>query len=311
MECGGALGGLSCENGCLCFVPSPTDPLVCDCGHKKIRHKPGHGDSALAAQIAALSSKLSQLESGVSSKLSQLESVVLESNSAVTKIKDGMKLIVDEALDPWLGIRTNDGSTEVGADRKTIVLGYYNIKPNLCMITGPCSNQLIKNAHLWPNHTKGIGLSFFELDAVMLNSPRNFLRLHQKLEHAFDRGQLILVPELTVGHTHEMSFRLSVQVLDPRLKASSEKILSGNKNKSVTWSELDGKISYWEFGRSQKMDDQVPFTRVLAQHQLISLKKASEKGWIEPTDLGERKDRALRVLRHSLGDAAVAKLTYL
>ena len=222
-----------------------------------------------------------------------------------------MKLIVDEALDPWLGIRTNDGSTEVGADRKTIVLGYYNIKPNLCMITGPCSNQLIKNAHLWPNHTKGIGLSFFELDAVMLNSPRNFLRLHQKLEHAFDRGQLILVPELTVGHTHEMSFRLSVQVLDPRLKASSEKILSGNKNKSVTWSELDGKISYWEFGRSQKMDDQVPFTRVLAQHQLISLKKASEKGWIEPTDLGERKDRALRVLRHSLGDAAVAKLTYL
>jgi hypothetical protein len=98
-----------------------------------------------------------------------------------------------------------------------------------------------------------------------------------------------------------MSFRLRVQVLDPRLKTSLEKIQIGNKKNSVSWSELDGKISYWEFGRSQKVDDQVPFTRVLAQHQLISLKRASEKGWIEPTDLVERKDRALRVLRHSLG----------
>jgi len=148
-ECCGFFGGSGCENGCLCFVPSPSDPLVCDCGHKKIRHKPGHHDSDISTQIAALSSKLSEFES-----------VVLESNSAVTKIKDGMKLIIDEALDPWLNIRTHDGSTEMGENRKTQVLAFYKIKSNVCMITGPGGSQHIKNAHLWPNHTKGKVLNF-------------------------------------------------------------------------------------------------------------------------------------------------------
>jgi len=64
------------------------------------------------------------------------------------------------------------------------------------------------------------------------------------------RCKIVLVPELSAVHTHATSFRLRLQVLDPDLKASSVNIQIGNK--SVKWNELDGKVSYWEFGRSKK-----------------------------------------------------------
>ena len=167
------------------------------------------------------------------------------------------------------------------------------------MITGKCSDaRWIKNAHLWPNHTKGKGLNFLELEPEMINHPRNFLRLHCELEHAFDRCQIILVPEWSLKRPSSKCFNLRVSILDPELKASTATL---NGFTDLKWSELDGRLSHWEFGRKI---DQAPYTRILAQHQITSLKRAAEKEWVAPSDLGEMKDRALRVLRHSLGEKA-------
>jgi hypothetical protein len=106
------------------------------------------------------------------------------------------------------------------------------------------------------------------------------------------------VPEWNTTPSLSNRFRLKVHVLDPTLKAQTVPIGGFT---ALKWSDLDGRFSHWEFGRKP---NQAPYTRLLAQHQFTALKRAEEKVWIEPRDLSEMKDRALRVLRHSLGEAA-------
>lgn len=167
-----------------------------------------------------------------------------------------------------------------------------------CMITGSSDAKSIKNSHLWPDHTKGKGLSFFDLEPEALIHPRNFLRLHCTIERAFDQCQITLVPEWNTTPSLSTRFRLRVHVLDPELKAQTVPMKGFT---ALKWSDLDERVSHWEFGRKP---NQAPYTRLLAQHQFTSLKRAAEKGWIGSSDLTEMQDRALRVLRYSLGEAA-------
>jgi hypothetical protein len=71
------------------------------------------------------------------------------------------------------------------------------------MIVGNVHRQdsVITNAHLWPNHTKGKGLTLFGLDT---DEPRN---------HASDHKQIVFDPVFESSS----SFRLKIVVLDGEL----------------------------------------------------------------------------------------------
>ena len=70
-------------------------------------------------------------------------------------------------------------------------------------------DRSIKNAHIWPNHTKGSGLALLQLDSSDMSSPRNFLRLQSRIEYAFDRLDTCFVTDSI--------FVLEVKVFNPCL----------------------------------------------------------------------------------------------
>lgn len=135
---------------------------------------------------------------------------------------------------------------------------------------------------------------------------RNFLRLHHKIEHAFDRHEITLEPVFdeessSAPSSQTVRFRLKVTVLSPDLLKSNDRV-SVSADVSFSWSDLHGKTSYWVFetGTDPASATSSPYTRILAQHFHAATKKAHQLGWIEENDMPEYRDRALRLLRHSL-----------
>ena len=164
----------------------------------------------------------------------------------------------------------------------------------------------VMNAHLWPHHTKGRGLNILQLNTEDVNDPRNFLRLHKSLEHAFDRHEIIfmIVPNDGASNLQAASdsgsteFRLQVKVLDPTLLTPTAKrvVVSDSPEKSLSWTDIDNLESVWVFGGCSAK----PFTCILAQHVQSSMTRAEQYGWIEQEVVTEYRDRALQLLRISL-----------
>ena len=197
------------------------------------------------------------------------------------------------ALDPWENIHSE--VSEVAKANETLnldpVSDYYNIpKQHYCLILGKVTHCHIKCAHLWPRATLGKGLDALELDYNEVNSPRNFLRLHEEIEKAFDRKRLYfsVVPQLIVGH-----FKLQVIVVDPCLLKDT---LTINQN-AISWSDINNMLSEYTFTTTSK-----PFMRVIAQHALKVVDQALALNWIAENDLQFRRNHALQLARLSLAD---------
>lgn len=114
---------------------------------------------------------------------------------------------IERAKDPWETI-TMSVSSSTSSVPKNIILNYYNLDINECMICGESKD--VVNAHIWPRHTKGEHLlSMFGLTTECINDPRKFLRLTRSLERAFDNKAVTIIQK----HTKFVLF-----VLDPNLR---------------------------------------------------------------------------------------------
>ena len=310
MECCGAVGDVTCALGCVNFCQTVDDSTLCDCGHKKYRHRIVAGSDT---------ERLEQLKQLIISTNEKIDEKIGATYEKIGALNSALGYIVDDILDPWCGIRTNDGSDASGcgktSERTDSILGFYGIDKDVCMVLGKCDEDesrearqkgRVMNAHLWPHHTKGRGLNILQLNTEDVNDPRNFLRLHKSLEHAFDRHEIIfmIVPNYGASNLQAASdsgsteFRLKVKVLDPLLLKPTAKrvVVSDSPEKSLSWTEIDNLESVWVFGgRSPK-----PFTRILAQHVQSSITRAEQYGWIEQEVVTEYRDRALQLLRLSL-----------
>jgi hypothetical protein len=141
-------------------------------------------------------------------------------------------------------------------------------------------------AHIWPNHTAGVGLDLFNLRAKDLNNPRNFLRLHREIEIAFDHRQLTIYQE---------GEELCMFVLDP----------------SIMHDRLEG--TPYTFGDCHRRplsfhNQQRPYYRVLACHVSACFRHAEHQGWIEAPQMSAGHVWATEMARHSLSEQASANL---
>ena len=333
----------------------------------------------LVSTTSEMNERLSELSSTTfetNKKISETNKKISETNEKVDALSSALGYVVEDVLDPWSAIKTNDGSSvstappsetaslsEKGLSIRTVaVLSHYEIPLDECMLLGKCElgevgqrygarrakkgngsgeggeegntkEMRVMNAHLWPANSSGRGLNFLDLNAEAVNDPRNFLRLHKSLEHAFDRSQLVFetvfagtaasafvssssspstlsssctssapsgstaLPGEENSSSTNTIFRLRALVLDPELLVSEKRVYT-SPDKWYSWSEINGKVSHYEFGGGG--DRRRPFTRVIAQHFRASINKAGVFGWIEQTQMTEYRERALLLLRNSL-----------
>ena len=220
---------------------------------------------------------------------------ISELRSELAPLKASLEFVVSEATDPWEIIHTeisNIAKTRSTSYRDQICDFYGISKTHYCMVLGKASHCDIVSAHIWPNHTGGHGLDTFGLTTTDLTNPRNFLRLHDKIEKAFDRKHLTFLPANDFNDGASDVVSLMVVILNPALLFET---LAYNEE-SIDMESLDGKIFHHNFPV-----DKTPFLRLLAVHALRAHQRAVEYGWIlNNTMLAERKARARDLARRSL-----------
>ena len=224
-----------------------------------------------------------------------------EVEKKIGDVAESLGYIVEDVSNPWNKIKSSDGSDRAGQSVKELVLTYYRVNENLCMIIGDVcrDDRHIKSAHIWPDHTKGSGLLLFQLDTCEGTNPRNFLRLQSQIEYAFDRLDVCFVPQ----YTSLTEFCLEVIVLNPYLLQSKDvqfrRFVRSKKGKGklipMTWRQLNRYKSHYKFGPSHK-----PFVRLILHHSIIAHKNAREKSWIKEEDEDPHRLRAIELVRNSL-----------
>jgi len=210
--------------------------------------------------------------------------------SELAPLKASLEFVVSEATDPWELIHTevSNIAKNCSTTYRDQICAFYGItKSHYCMVLGRVTHCSIISAYIWPNLTGGRGLDTFGLTSADMTNPRNFLRLHDKVEKAFDRKRLTFLP---VDASNVVS--LVVVILDPALR--SEPLVYNNE--TISMESLDGKVFNYKFPA-----DKTPFLRLLAVHALRAHEKAVENRWIlNDTALAERKARVRELARLSL-----------
>lgn len=123
-----------------------------------------------------------------------------------------------------------------------------------------------------------------------VNNPRNFLRLHEAIENAFDKKRLYF-ERITTSDPNLI--HLKVVVLDPLLL--QEPITKGD-NDIIHFNDINGTPFHYTFTNIKK-----PFMRLLAQHAKSWIKEAVKLDWIkEDAEVEEHKRRVLELARQFL-----------
>ena len=220
-----------------------------------------------------------------------LEKVV---EKVVGPLKKSLDLIMADILDPWEKIHSETDSV-VGAneERNLEPVSKFYCMPlkHRCMVLGACTHAQIISAHIWPKHTYGKGLDAFELSPLDVNNPRNFLRLHNSIEKAFDRKRLTFVP---VSVTSNGELKMKVIILDPALL-----------NEDVSYNQTIFKFSTlhdmpfdYVFGPTT-----TPYTRLLSAHTLRAYSNGKMLGWPDAENFeADVRPSVIEQARRSLGD---------
>lgn len=249
--------------------------------HKQVSHKHAFSNRFLISDCCCLIGSLEE----------RLEAIVTK---VVGPIKKALDLVIAEMLDPWERIHSETESV-VGANEKSNldpVSNYYGTKKSYyCMVLGKVTHCQIICAHIWPRLTLDKGLEAFELTCMDVNSPRNFLRLHQSIEKAFDKKRLIFVPaeSMIEGET-----ALKVVILDPTL-LEEDLDYSGH---TIKFSAINGRVFDYKF-----TCDKSPFTRLISNHALQAMNKAKTLNWIaqDDSEMVAVRTSAIELARKSLG----------
>ena len=137
---------------------------------------------------------------------------------------------------------------------------------------------------------RGEGLETLGLQANDISNPRNFLRLENSIEKAFDRKHLTFTPQFL---EHAGTFKLRLTVLNPELLESN--LLDNSENRITSFAAINNAESSYTFNEHKR-----PFLRLLARHKLVTLRKARKLGWIEETSYSAERNSAIECARASL-----------
>ena len=186
-------------------------------------------------------------------------------------------------LNPWQTIIEQSSSSSSSAavkkgERLVSVMrfhGYGADDEAACMISGVTTSLVtgrgVGDAHIWPRHTRGLGLERFGLALADWNSPRNALLLVKPVEKAFDLLQAAFVFD-------ESRNVLSFRIFDPELKGDEKCAYTLKEGGPVTFSSLEGKALVVPDTAS------FPFRRLLAWHLSQVLERARQLHWLTDTD---------------------------
>lgn len=233
------------------------------------------------------------------------DAIVQELDSIKDDLKPlskGVGYLLQELLDPWEKIHSETKSQVEDNERENLapVTDYYGCPiKKYCMVLGTVSHCQIKCAHIWPKWTKGAGLEVLELSQNEVNNPRNFLRLHETIEKAFDKKKVYFE---RVPTADQNLIQLKVVILDPSLLR--ETIIKGN-NDTITFSDINGKL--FDFVYTHESPKRKPFMRLLAQHAKRAISVAVKVGWIEEDfEIEEHRSRVIELARQYLEPTSVA-----
>ena len=123
-----------------------------------------------------------------------------------------------------------------------------------------------------------------------IHNPRNLLRLHQSIERAFDRRELVFI----AGNNDSFVVKvLSPEIMSEQLKGIQKRFADTN-------------------GEKLKISKQGPrpYQHLLAHHSVLAHRYAREKGWIED-DLAAEEFNAGALLEHSLDKEAQERIKLL
>jgi len=190
---------------------------------------------------------------------------------------------------PYAAISDSHYSAQDSAVVRQLSMDFYGL-PNdrFCQILGQQPQQIkIVNAHVWPRSGTET-LPLFDLKTEDIHNPRNVLRLHQCIERAFDRRELVFVADA--------NDQLVVKVLSLDLKS---KVLKGTKKQ---FAEIEG--DPLQIARA------LPYRRLLAHHSVLAHRWAREKGWISE-DLAAEEVNAGALMENSLDPVAQERIKLL
>ncbi len=211
-------------------------------------------------------------------------------------LEASISFVLSEATDPWEGIHSEVSATakERASHFLVEISTYYGIpRAHYCMVLGKATHCDIICAHLWPQRTAGRGMETFGLNSEDLTNPRNFLRLHNTIEKAFDCKRLAFLPadDFVSGVGNPVS--LKVVILDPKLH--QEPLSHGDT--STTMGALHNKAFHFKFPREKS-----PFLRVIAIHAFRAHRKAMDNLWLDDSALVYEGQRRAKELAHKLLD---------
>ena len=181
-------------------------------------------------------------------------------------------------LDCWEGLGSNRTSEQSHTTRIEVVEHYGLDKKKQCQILGESDH--VVNAHIFPKSRSKL-LVLLDLKQKDVDSPRNILRIHNDIEKAFDKKEIMF--EFDAATT---SFTLKVMntaILETRLQDRSE-----------TFRDIHGKILNIPNGN-------LPFRRLMAIHSFYVRQKWS-------MDMNEAEIRTKELLSFSVDGAAQARI---
>jgi len=225
----------------------------------------------------------------------EVKNVSIEQREISQEVKAqrvAVDFVMQKEFDPWEKISNGSRSDKATVTLSPLIAQFYGLRMNECQLLGLLpSSEAIKSAHIWPNWTDGLQLPLFGLETSDAQHPRNFLRLHSDVEHAFDHKRLTF---------RLQGAELMIHVLDPLLL--SEQIGKTGR----TFNDCHQLHLSLTFSNTNR-----PYHRLLAVHAQCSFRNARKKGWIQEQDLTDGEVWATEMARHSLNGGGQRTMEWL
>ena len=181
-------------------------------------------------------------------------------------------------LDCWEGLGSNRTSEQSNATRSEVV-GYYGLGgKKVCQILGDSLH--VVNAHIIPESKSNL-LVLVDLDREDVNNPRNILRLHNDIERAFDRKDVMF-------EFDEATESFTMKVMNRDIEAIQL------RDRTETFLEINGRTLVLP-------NRNLPFRRVMAIHSFYVKQK-----W--HMDMNEAEIRTRELLSFSMDDEAQTRM---
>lgn len=189
----------------------------------------------------------------------------------------------------WERISSERTSVE-SVNVRNMSISYYGLSGiKHCQILGPAAGS-VQNAHIWPYNNRG-NLKLADLEETDIDDPRNVLRLHNEIEHKFDRFAIAFV---------QSGGDLTLKVLDPGLKTSTTPL----QGTHASFQSIDGKKLLLPSGNR-------PWKRLVGTHSILAHRHARDQGWLPEEQLTEAESSAVELMEWSLDEDAQARIKML